>query len=272
MAGKARIDDEREELRERIESWTEVPLNLLGIVLLVALVTEFAADLSAAWRSRLDALNWFIYITFTANFLVQLGLAPDKLAYLRRNWIAAVSVLLPVFRVFRVLRAVRALRGLRLVRVLTATNRGTRSLSCILRGHQFDRVMGLTAAVVLVGAAALVYFEGRGAYGEALWWSMALVATLGSDFQPEMLEGRVVTLLLIVWVWGCSATSREPSPPTSSAGTPRPEPGRMGARIRPPRNCGVCALRWRSSKPYSPGQGLIERKIARKDYNSTAPG
>ncbi len=53
MAGKARIDDEREELRERIESWTEVPLNLLGIVLLVALVTEFAADLSPAWRSRL---------------------------------------------------------------------------------------------------------------------------------------------------------------------------------------------------------------------------
>lgn len=130
MAGKARIDDEREELRERIESWTEVPLNLLGIVLLVALVTEFAADLSAAWRSRLDALNWFIYITFTANFLVQLGLAPDKLAYLRRNWIAAVSVLLPVFRVFRVLRAVRALRGLR-----PPWSSWVLRPSCILRGE-----------------------------------------------------------------------------------------------------------------------------------------
>ena len=202
MSGKADVDNEREELRERIESWTDVPLNVLGVVLLVALVVEFSADLSLAWRDRLDALNWFIYIVFTANFLVQFGLAPDKRTYLRRNWIAAISVLLPAFRALRALRAVRALRGLRLVRVLTATNRGTRSLSRMLRGHQFGRVMGLTGAVVLVGAAALTYFEDRGAYGDALWWSMALVSTVGSDFQPESLEGRVVTLLLIVWGLG----------------------------------------------------------------------
>lgn len=172
------------------------------MVLLVALVVEFTANLSPAWRGRLDVLNWFIYTVFTANFLVQLGLAPDKRTYLRRNWIAAISVLLPAFRVIRALRAVRALRGLRLVRVLTATNRGTRSLSRMLRGHQFGRVMGLTAAVVLVGAAALVYFEGGSAYGEALWWTLALVATVGSGFQPATLEGRVVTLLLIVWGLG----------------------------------------------------------------------
>jgi voltage-gated potassium channel len=198
------MSDEREELRERIESWTEGPLNVLGVVLLVVLVAEFAADLSPAWQSRLDTLNWFIYIVFTASFVVQLALAPDKRLYLRRNWIAAISVVLPAFRVFRVLRAVRALRGLRLVRVLTATNRGTRSLSRMLRGHQFGRVMGLTAAVVLVGAAALVYFEGKdaAAYGDALWWSLALVTTVGSDFQPETLEGRVVTLALIVWGLG----------------------------------------------------------------------
>lgn len=194
--------DEREELRERIESWTEVPLNLLGIALLVILIVEFSMDLSAEWESRLNVANWFIYIVFTLTFFVQLVLAPDKRGYLRRNWIAALSVLLPAFRVFRALRAVRALRGMRLVRVLTATNRGTRSLSRMLRGHQFGRVMGLTAAVVLVGAAALVYFEGGGAYGEALWWSMSLVTTVGSDFQPETLEGRVVTLLLIVWGLG----------------------------------------------------------------------
>lgn len=202
MSAKADVDNEREELRERIESWTDMPLNLLGVVLLVALVVEFAADLSPAWRGRLDALNWFIYIVFTLTFFVQLLLAPDKRTYLRRNWIAAISVLLPAFRALRALRAVRALRGLRLVRVLTATNRGTRSLSRMLRGHQFGRVMGLTGAVVLVGAAALTYFEGRGAYGDALWWSMALVSTVGSDFQPESLEGRVVTLLLIVWGLG----------------------------------------------------------------------
>jgi voltage-gated potassium channel len=195
---------EREELRERLQAWTETPLNVLGIVLLAVIVAEFALDLPPGWRSVLDALNWFIYLVFALDFVVQLALATDKIRYVRRNWIAAISVLLPAFRVLRVLRAVRLLRGLRLVRVLTATNRGTRSMSRMLRGHQFGRVMGLTIAVVFVGAAALVYFEDVAprAYGDALWWSIAFVTTVGSDFQPATLEGRIVTLLLVVWGLG----------------------------------------------------------------------
>ncbi len=197
---------EREELRERIQAWTETPLNLLGLLLLVVLVVEFALDVPPGWDRWLNSLNWFIYAVFTLDFLVQFLLAHSKQHYLRRNWIAAISVLLPALRVFRALRAVRALRGLRLVRVITATNRGTRSLSEVLRGHQFGRVFGLTVTVAFVGAAALAYFEGAGTspsdYGEALWWSVALISTVGSDFQPETLEGRVVTILLLVWGLG----------------------------------------------------------------------
>lgn len=200
---------EREELRERIQGWTEVPLNLLGLLLLVIIIMEFAADLPPTWDSWLSSLNWFIYAVFTTDFLVQFFLAPSKHHYLRHNWIAAISVLLPAFRVlrvFRALRAARALRGLRLVRVVTATNRGTRSLSRMLRGHQFRRVFGLTIAVTLVGGAALTYFEGAGRtpadYGEAVWWSVALITTVGSQFEPQTLEGRVVTILLLVWGLG----------------------------------------------------------------------
>lgn len=204
---KASTDDEREELRGRIAAWMDVPLDLLGVLLLGILVVEFAADLSPAWGARLSTLNWFVYAVFTIHFFVQLALAPSKGLYLRRNWLAAISVVLPALRVLRVLRAVRALRGLRLVRLLTATNRGARSLSRMLRGHDFGRVLGLTVAVVAVGAGALVYFESNGArlgaqYGEALWWAVGFVTTIGTDFQPRTLEGRVVTLLLVVWGLG----------------------------------------------------------------------
>ncbi len=205
---KAREYDEREELRDRLESWTEVPLNLLGIALLVILTVEFLMDLSPEWQYRLNAANWFIYAVFTLTFFVQLLLSPSRGTYLRRNWVAAISVLLPAFRVFRALRALRALRTLRFVRVLTATNRGTRSLSRMLRGHQFGRVVGLTVAVVAVGAAALVYFEEVGPraklseYGDAVWWATTLVTTIGSDFQPETIEGRIVATLLVVWGLG----------------------------------------------------------------------
>lgn len=204
---RAQTHEEREELRQRIAAWTETPLNLLGVMLLGILVVEFATELSPEWSSRLNSINWFIYAVFTAQFFVQLALAAEKLRYLRQNWLAAVSVLLPAFRVFRVLRALRAVRGLRLVRVLTATNRGTRSLGRMLRGHQFGRVLGLTMAVIAVGAAALSYFEASGTslggeYGDAVWWAIGFVTTIGSDFQPDTLEGRVVTFLLVVWGLG----------------------------------------------------------------------
>lgn len=207
MASETAMHEEREELRARIASWTEGPLTALGVVLLVVLVLEFAAVVPPAWQNELNAVNWFVYTVFAVDFVVQFALAPVKTRYLRRNWLAAVSVALPAFRVFRVLRAARALRGLRLVRVVTATNRGTRALSRMLRGSQFGRVLGLTVAVVAVGAAALVAFETDGTqfgarYSEALWWAVGFVVTVGTDFQPRTFEGRVVSLLLMVWGLG----------------------------------------------------------------------
>jgi voltage-gated potassium channel len=202
-----RPEEEREELRERLAGWMEGPLNALALAALVTLIVEFAVRLPPHWEWRLASINWFIYAVFTAHFAVQVALAPSKALYLRRHWLAALSVLLPAARAFRALRALRAVRALRLVRVVTATNRGARALSRMLRGNQFGRVLGLTVAVVAVGAAALMYFETDaprfGArYGDALWWATALVTTVGSDFQPSTLEGRVITLLLIVWGLG----------------------------------------------------------------------
>ncbi len=201
------VRDEREELRERIASWTNAPLNVLSIVLLVVIITEFSTNLSPEWESRLALLNWFIYVVFASDFAVQLFLAPDRQAFLRRNWLGVISLASPAFRVLRVLRAVRLLRGVRLVRALTATNRGTRALNRMLRGHQFGRVVALTLMVVAVGAAALVYFEAEGArfgtqYGTALWHAASLVTTVGSEFQPATLEGRLITIMLIVWGLG----------------------------------------------------------------------
>lgn len=199
------VINKREELRGHLARWMSIPLDLLAVALLAALIVDLTVELSPEWRARLDWLNWFIYFVFTVYFLVQLALAPDKVRYIKRNPIAALSVLLPAVRVVRVLRTARALRGLRLARALAATNRGTRTRGNLFSGHQFGRVLTLTVVVVLVGAAALLYFEEPEAtgsfsrYGGGVWWSTAFVTTVGSTFQPQTLEGRVITLFLIVW-------------------------------------------------------------------------
>lgn len=55
------VPEEREELRERIASWTEVPLNLLAVALLAIIVLEFSVDLTPVWASRLSSVSLFIW-------------------------------------------------------------------------------------------------------------------------------------------------------------------------------------------------------------------
>jgi voltage-gated potassium channel len=112
----------------------------------------------------------------------------------------------PAFRLaagFRFLRLLRGLKGLRLVRIVGTANRTMNSLRATMRRRGFDYVVVLTVAVALLGAAGMFAFEpatevegGFRNYGDALWWTAMLLTSLGSQFWPLTLEGRVLAFLL----------------------------------------------------------------------------
>jgi voltage-gated potassium channel len=111
-----------------------------------------------------------------------------------------------VFRALAFLRAARGLRGLRLVRIVGTANRSMNALKTTLERRGFIYVAGLTALVIFLGAAGMLNFEnarhvqgGFATYGDALWWTGMLVATIGSDTWPVTTEGRVLTMLLAVY-------------------------------------------------------------------------
>lgn len=147
------------------------------------------------------------------NFGVALLLAPRKLPFLRRNWLAAIALLVPALRIFRIVRVVRLLRlasvgrGLRLFRLVSSVNRGMRALGASLERRGFRYVVALTTVVLLVGAAGIYNFErgtpgGLDTYGEALWWTGMILTTLGSQFWPETFEGRVLSVFLALYAIG----------------------------------------------------------------------
>ncbi len=65
----------------------------------------------------------------------------------------------------------------------------------------------LCDAVVFVGAAGMFAFEndnadGRGLdYPAALWWTAMMVTTIGSDYWPQTVEGRVLCLVLALYAF-----------------------------------------------------------------------
>lgn len=209
-------DDERERRATLadLEAWLERPMLVLGLVWLALLVLEFTRGLPWA----LEVLGTVIWVAFLLDFALRLALAPRRAEYLRRNWLTALSLLLPALRVFRALRVVRAARaarvlagatrGARLVRVVGSINRAMRALGHTFARRGFGYVVALTALVTLAGASGMYAFEplgadGRGfhSYGEALWWTGMLMTTMGSDYWPRSAEGRALCILLALYAF-----------------------------------------------------------------------
>ncbi len=203
------LEKERHELLHRLEDWLEMPMLVLAFVWLVLLVVELIQGESPLFY----VLGTVIWVVFILDFAVKLVLAPKKRAYLTRNWLTAISLLLPALRIFRVFRAFRILRlartgrGLRLVRVVSSMNRGMKALGASLSRRGFGYVIALTVLVTFAGAAGMYAFEneapdGPHNYGESLWWTAMIMTTMGSQYWPQTLEGRVLCVFLSLYAFG----------------------------------------------------------------------
>lgn len=193
---------ERRNVLEELEQWLEGPMILLSLLWLVIVVVELLWGES----QLLSTFGTAIWIAFLAEFALRLLLAPDKLLFLKRNWLTVLALAVPALRMFRALRlfrAARALRSVRLVRIVGTANRSMNALRRTLHRRRFGYVAGLTLTVLVLGAAGMLSFEpaaevqgGFTTYGHALWWTAMLLTSIGSDYWPVTTEGRVLTLLL----------------------------------------------------------------------------
>jgi voltage-gated potassium channel len=196
---------ERRNVLHNLERWLDGPMIGLSLAWLLIVLAELLWGES----QLLSIFGTAIWVIFLAEFALRLLLAPDKLAFLKGNWLTVLALALPALRLFRalrVLRAARALRGVRLVRIVGTANRSMNALRATLRRRRFGYVAGLTLLLIVLGAAGMLSFEPAGeveggftSYGHALWWTAMLVTSIGSDFWPATTEGRVLTLLLSIY-------------------------------------------------------------------------
>ena len=189
----------------QLERHLELPVACLGL----AWLALFAVEMVRGANGLMTAASTAIWIIFIIDFAIRLVLAPQRIAYLRRNWLTALSLLVPALRAFRIVRAVRLLaaaragRGLRLIRAVTSLNRGMGALGAALRRRGIAYIVLLAVVVTLAGAAGMYALEphGQGAtgfssYADALWWTAMIVTTFGSQYWPQTGEGRILALLL----------------------------------------------------------------------------
>lgn len=199
---KPEMINERKKLLVSIERLLEGPMIFLGFVWLVLLIVELIWGLS----KPLDYLSLTIWVIFIVDFVIKFILAPGKLFFLKKNWLTAISLILPalrIFRIFRFVRLLRAARGLRLVRVVSSINRSMKSLAATMRRRAFGYVFLLILVVTFAGAAGMYAIEkdypGFENYGMALWWTAMRIITAGSEHYPSTPEGRALAFLIALF-------------------------------------------------------------------------
>lgn len=186
----------------QVNRWLETPMIILSAVWLLLMVTEYVWGSSGTAQT----IAVVIWIVFVLDFLLRFTIAPNKLRYLRKNWLTVISLLLPALRVFRaarVFRTIARLRGLQLVRILGSVNRGMKALGKTMRRRGFGYLLGVTVIVTVVGAAGMFFFERVQPDGQtfedfytALWWTAMIMTGMGTDYWPRTTEGRALCLLL----------------------------------------------------------------------------
>jgi len=200
---------ERWALLERITRAFEPVMVVLSVVWVVLLVVELVND---GLSTTLDRAVWMIWAAFVVDFGIRLLVAPERMAYLRSQWLTILSLLLPALRIlraaaiFRFLRTAAVVRSVGMLRVVTSLNRGLATLGRLAHRRGLGYVLAATALVIAVGAAAMGWFERGGPgsdpvfsdYAGAVWWTASAMTT-GPPAAPHSAEGRLLGWLLAVY-------------------------------------------------------------------------
>ena len=200
--------NERWAVLRELEDWLEWPM----IILALAWFGLFIVEVTRGLTPFLFGATIVIWALFVTDFGLRLFLAPDRSAYVRRNWLTAIALVVPALRVFRVfaalraVQAVRVVRGTRLVRAVASANRGIRALGATMKRRGFGYVVATTALVVVLGAAGILGLERDSggpinSFGIAIWWSAMMMTTMGADIWPVTPEGRILGVLLAVYAF-----------------------------------------------------------------------
>jgi voltage-gated potassium channel len=161
-------------------------------------------NLPSGVEATFVVLDWFIWAAFAFEYVVRLVLTERRWWFIRRNWPDLLIIVLPFLRPLRIVRSARALRLLRLGRLVSALSKAGQQGQRLLVRHKLHYAV-LVTMVVVVGAAALGFAaeEGSGgsidSFGDALWWAVTTVTTVGyGDMFPVTPAGRGIGAFLMV--------------------------------------------------------------------------
>ena len=201
-ANAAEIDSQR-------SPW-ELLMLVLSVYVIVAVLVNIFFPISHGTQAILWLVDTMICVVFFISFVTAFFRAPHKWAYMKRwGWVELLSSIpglpgLPwtrVFRFFRVARAIRIIRNYQGVRPreLLQSWWQKRRAESVLVGALFVAFIFLLFSSLLILQFETAPNSNITTAGDALWWGVVTVSTVGyGDLYPVTDGGRFMASLLIL--------------------------------------------------------------------------
>jgi len=180
----------------RLDQWetrAEWPLAGMALVFLATYTVEVLVQPTGLAALAMNLLTKACWAVFALDYLARLWLADDRKQWFRRHLVDLAIVALPL------------LRPLRLVRLVILVSALQKAVGNAIRGKVVVYASTSTALLVYVGSLAVLQAERTDpsasitTFGQALWWSITTVTTVGyGDEYPVTTTGRIVAALLMV--------------------------------------------------------------------------
>jgi voltage-gated potassium channel len=194
----------RESLVERISNWLSLPMAVLAVIWVIVTVIEVVATSHGRTKRFITSLSAVLWIAFAVEFLFEVAIASDRRMFLRKHWITAVSVIVPVFSVLRIFPAAAAVRTALIARGAFVATSVPQVIGRVLVENRLVHLLTLFTLIVLLGAAG-IYLTEQGApersfqsFGFTLYWAACMATTVNFGPEPALLPGRIIALLLRV--------------------------------------------------------------------------
>ena len=181
----------------------ERPMLFLGFVWFLVILTELVNGMSPL----LESLGTALWALFVVYFGLRLAIVPNRMIFLKRNWLFILAILVSILRLiprlqsYPLARALTATFGMQVIWMFASADQGLRSLRRAMGQRGTGYALTFTVVVVLAGAAGMLHFEndspdphGIHSYPKALWWVAMQITNIGSGYQPLTLGGHILCL------------------------------------------------------------------------------
>jgi voltage-gated potassium channel len=200
------LDKPQEVALDRFSARIDPVMLVLAVVWLPILVIPLVTQLHGWVSWTFAAIDYFVWAAFAVEYGIKLRLAVDKWHFVRHHVLDFLMVAVPILRPLRLARLFRIVRLARVGLVLSGTLKRARPL---LFHHGLQFVLLAVGIIIFAGAGLELFFEQHSVahsaihnFGDAIWWAVVTVTTVGYGDKVPMTGGGkwVATLLMFTGI------------------------------------------------------------------------